>query len=170
MGYTLKIGDLVVDYDQDEDYPNVSLTAKGFAHDGAPAFGEPTDHTSERWPSYSGWSEFTQKAGIYTMFYGKEHGSMELSRDDALLRHHPGCVPLTECHRREVNAALAAWKVKYPDATPTFGKPAPEGERNFFWVDEDNPEENSQMTRLVWLHYWINWALDNCEQPVFENS
>ena len=34
----------------------------------------------------------------------------EWVRDDALIAHHPGCVPLTERHRREVNAALERLK------------------------------------------------------------
>lgn len=170
MGYTLRIGELVVEYYQDEDEPRISVGAKGFSHHAAPAFGEPTDHESERWPSYSTWSDFAEGAGLYTMFFGKYRGSSQLVRDDALLVSHPGCVPLTEAHRREVNAALAAWKIKYPNAVPTFGRPAPDGEDAMLWVDDENPKENGQMTRLVWLHYWVNWALDNCKQPVFENT
>ena len=170
MGYTLRIGELVVEYVQDEEYPEISLTAKGFYHDDAPSFGEPTDGESQRWPSYSTWSDFTKDAGLYAMFFGTEFGSKQLVRDDALLRNHPGCVPLTEAHRRDVNTALAAWKIKYPNATPTFGKSAPEGEDSMFWVDESNPDENGKMTRLIWLHYWVNWALDNCKQPVFQNT
>ena len=170
MGYTLRIGELVIEYDQDEDEPRISVEAKGFRHDEAPAFGEPTDHESQRWPSYTSWSDFARDSGLYSMFYGKNHGGSEIIRDDALIAQHPGCVPLTERHRREVNAALDAWRVRYPNAVPTFGRPAPEGEDWLMWSDPDNPEENGKMTRLVWLHYWVNWALDNCKQPVFQNS
>ena len=170
MGYTLRIGELEMEYHQDEDEPRIELNAKGFHHDDAPAFGEPTDGESQRWPSYSSWSDFAKDAGLYTLFYGKEPGSREWVRDDALIAEHPGCVPLTEKHRREINAALAAWKIKYPEAMPTYGRPAPEGEHPLAWSDPDNPEENGKMCRLVWLHYWVNWALDNCERPVFQNT
>ena len=170
MGYTLRIGELVVEYHQDEDEPRIDLSAKLSRHDDAPAFGEPTDYENQRWPSYSVWSNFAEDAGLYPLFFGREKGSGQLSRDDALLAQQPGCVPITEAHRREVNEAMARWKQKYPKATPTFGKPAPEGEVSGFWSDPDNPEENGKMTRLVWLQYWINWALDNCKQPVFENT
>jgi len=170
MGYTLKIGELEMQYWQDEDRPEIHLSAKSFNHDDAPAFGEPTDGQSQRWPSYRSWREFTIKAGLHALFYGTEEGSKELVRDDALIAAHPGCVPLTERHRAEVNTALERWKKKYPDATPTYGRPAPEGVCSFTWHDKENPEENSYMCRLVWLHYWVNWALDNCHRPVFENS
>ena len=170
MGYTLKIGELVVNYSQDKDDPRCYLSANSFHHNDAPAFGEPTDGTSVRWPSYTSWRIFCRMAGLHAMFYGTEYGSDELVRDDALIVSHPGCVPLTERHRKDINDAMLRWKSKYPDAAPTYGKPAPEGKFLGFWHDEENPEENAYMCRLVWLHYWVNWALDNCKQPVFVNS
>ena len=103
------------------------------------------------------------------MFYGTEYGSKELVRDDGLIINHPGCVPLTEQHRKEINDAVLRWKAKYPNAEPTYGQIPPEGALGFS-VDKENPEENAYMCRLVWLHYWVNWALDNCKQPVFANS
>lgn len=170
MGYTLRIGELVVMYHQDEDEPRIELVAEGVRHDAAPAFGEPTDHENQRWPSYSSWADFARDAGIHSLFFGKDQDGSKWVRNDDLLSQHPGCVPLTERHRREVNDALAEWKRKYPDATPTYGKPAPEGTHPLMWADPDNPEENGKMVRLVWLHYWVNWALDNCKQPVFQNT
>jgi hypothetical protein len=171
MGYNLTIGELKVRYDQDNDCPEISLTAKGFCHDEAPAFGEISDYTSSRYPSYSAWSDFSMSVGLASLFYGKDNnGRGELIRDDALLVNHPGCVPLTEQHRKEVNEALANFKKVYPNAIATYGRPAPEGKSAAFWDDKENPVENGWLCRLVWLHYWVNWALDNCSQPVFENG
>lgn len=164
MGYSLTIGELKVCYDNDEECPTVDCSARGFSHDEAPAFGEPTDKTSSRWPSYSGWAEFCRFTGLYDLFYGKNE-QKETTRDDALLSQHPGCVPLTEKHRREVNAAYEAFKIKYPNAVPTYGNI-----KSMLDADPNNPDENGQMCRLVWLHYWVNWALDNCKKPVFANS
>ena len=168
MGYTLRIGELNVEYFQDEDDPCIFLTAGHLHHDNAPAFGEITDYSNSRAPSYTVWSDFAQFVELYSLFFGNEPFNKERVRDDALLANHPGCVPLTERHRCEINAALASYKAKFPKAIPTFGKPAPEGK--FFWVDKENPEENAYMARLIWLHYWVNWALDNCEKPVFQNT
>ena len=170
MGYTLRIGELQVSYENDESEPRIALTARPESHDDAPAFGEPTDHSNQRWPSYTAWAEFARDFGLYSLFYGTEVGGKYQVRDDALIAQHPGCVPLTERHRREINAALGAFKERHPDATPKFGRPPPEGVHPFMWEDPDNPEENGKMTRIVWLAYWVNWALDNCSQPVFENT
>lgn len=172
MRYTLRIGVLEIEYANDEDEPKINLSARGESHPDAPAFGEPTDNENQRRPSYSSWSNFAMYAGLYELFFGVNEKE-EQTRDDALIQEHPGCVPLTERHRREINAALTAWKEKYPNATPTYGKPVPDNLNatdKIRWVDSDNPRENWEMTRLVWLHYWVNWALDNCKQPVFENS
>ena len=167
MGYTLTIGEAYLDYDNDESSPYCRVCAKGVTHDDAPAFGEPTDHSNSRWPSYSGWHDFAGYSGLYSLFFGKEHKDGYLVRDDALLVEHPGAVPLAEQHRREINAALERWKTLYPHAVPTYGNIDP---KKFNDTDPDNPEENWKMTRLVWLHYWVNWALDNCDRPVFANS
>lgn len=161
MGYSLTIGELEVQYSREhEDNPYVCCSAKSEKHDAAPAFGEPTDHTSERWPSYGGWHDFAEFVGLEKLFFGRDE------RDDALIANHPGCVPLTETHRREVNAAFEAFKIRYPNAVPTYG----EKQERSWQTDPNNPEENAYMCRLVWLHYWVNWAIDNCERPVFENS
>lgn len=150
MAYNLTIGELKVSYYQDEDEPRVELSAESSRHDEAPAFGEISDYTNGRYPSYSAWYDFTRSAGLFSLFYGKEE------RYDALLANHPGCVPLTEQHRREVNKALVDFKLKYPDAIATY--------------KDKSILENGLLCRLVWFHYWVNWALDNCKQPVFENS
>lgn len=164
MGYSLSIGELVVEFDNDEDCPRVNCSAKIFQHDNAPAFGEPTDTESQRWPSYSSWANFCRFVDLYDLFFGKNEKG-EYTRDDALIQHHPDCIPLTEKHRREINAAYDNFKIKYPAARATYGNP-----KSMLEPDEDNPEENGQLCRLVWLHYWVNWALDNCEKPVFENT
>ena len=170
MGYTLQIGELVVEYVQDESEPRIEVAAKGFHRDDAPAFGEPTDGESQRWPSYTSWREFTEFVGLHCLFYGSVTRHSDCIRDDHLIQEHPGCVPITERHRRDVNKALADYKERFPDATPSYGRPPPEGTHPLFWEDKENPEENSWMCRLVWLHYWINWALDNCKKPVFQNT
>ena len=94
MGYTLKIGQRVVEKDGDGEYDNVEKIELA----DAPADGSPTDRTNERWPSYSGWGDFTEETGLNAVFFDKEKG---------LLREHPGCVPITEWHRQEVNKAAS---------------------------------------------------------------
>ena len=157
MGYTLKIGELEVNYDKEEEY--ISLEAKSEKHDNAPAFGEPTDYTNSRWPSYSSWSDFCKFAGLYDLFFNKETG---------LIREHPGCVVLTERHKEEIDKAYNEFKKKYPNAVAAYS-PIIDYSKGVY-SDEEWPEENGLLCRLEWLKYWVDWALVNCERPVFYNS
>lgn len=165
MGYNLRIGELSVDYDNDEDCPYVTLSAEGAYHDDAPAFGELGGKSNEKWPSYTGWHDFSDYFNLGSLFYGKGPNG-DLIRDDHLIQLHPGVVPLTKTHLKEIEAAVSSHKIKHPNATPTYG----EKQKSAFDADENNPEKNWQYCRLVWLHYWVKWALKNCERPVFANS
>ena len=114
------------------------------------------------------WCEF---AGIYELMFGcskstKERGRpySELSREDCLIMNHSGCVPLTNRHRVDINKAYENYITKYPNAKATYGNV-----KDICEVDEDNPMENSALCRLEWLKFWVNWALDNCDKPVFAN-
>lgn len=115
MGYTLTIGELEIEYDNDAEYPHVRTTARLHTHEDAPAFGEPTDNESQRWPSYGSWHEFCRFVNLHDLFFNND------AREDALIAHHPDCVPLTEKHRQEINEAYEAFKIKYPKANPTYG-------------------------------------------------
>lgn len=98
-----------------------------------------------RWPSYSVWAEFARSVGLYPMFYDEE---------DGLLRPHPGVRRLSESHRLQVAAALLKYRERHPDAVPQFAV----------------SDEDSTLARLVWLDFWIGWALKNCALPAFGNS
>jgi hypothetical protein len=163
MGYSFTIGQLEIDYSNESDEPYIDISAKGERLDDAPAFDEPTDYTNERWPSYSVWRDFCRTAGLIEMFYGEDR-EKNIIRDDYLIMRHPGCVPLTEAHRSEINEAMVRFMSKYPKAVATYGN------QKGFEADPNNPKENSVLCRLTWLHFWINWALDNCDKPVFANS
>jgi len=144
MGYTLIIGEAVLNYDNDPKWPSVSVEATTIKSEDAPAHGEPTDHSSERWPSYTSWANAMKWAGLSGLFDSKN----EL----CLIPTHPGAIPLVQKHREIVNAAYEAKKAA--GYIPSY---------------DTNDEGNGWMVRLEWLHYWINYALDNCEKPIFCN-
>lgn len=73
MGYTLRIGE------------NIDGNVKTVRHDDAPAFGEPTDYTNARRPSYTAWWGFARAAGLESLF-------------ESLLNPRPGIQPLTTEH------------------------------------------------------------------------
>lgn len=157
MGYNLYIGEAVLNYDNDSDYPSVYIDVKLEQHDNAPAFGEPSDYTNSRYPSYTVWSDFCKFVGLYDLFYDEDYG---------LCRPHPGETPLTTKHKEAIDKAYSDFKNKYPNSVATYG----EKQENWYDSDENNPEENGYLCRLEWLKYWIDWALENCEKPIFKNS
>lgn len=132
MGYNITIGNAIVETDKDY-FPELDARwrVKGEHHDNAPAFGEPTDYTNARWPSYSGWADFVDSTGL------REWHNEKFER-------HPGCVGLT---KEDVEIVADALKDYVPK-------------------DEDDWNKN----RLIWLDYWVRWAVENCETPAIENS
>lgn len=161
MGYSLTIGEAAFDVDEvgDEWTENVQdeyirVTAVSVELPEAPAFGEPTDHTNERWPSYSSWYDFCEDVDILPITFDMdEHGN-----DTGNIRGcHPGFFPITKAFKAEVDKAYDNWKKKYPNVVASYD--------NF----EVYPE-NGQMCRLEWLKFWTDWSLENCKTPIFTNT
>lgn len=89
MGYNITLGELKIVHDaRPGEEVWVRATAQEVRLEEAPADGSPTDHTNERWPSYTGWGEFCDDTGLHDLFYG----------DNGLMAEHPGCVVLTSEH------------------------------------------------------------------------
>lgn len=92
MGFTFKIGELTRhEYDGKPYYDAADVTL-----DNAPADGSPTDYTNARWPSYTGWTDFTRATGLFLLF-GDKVGE--------LIPEHPGYAILTKRHQVIINSA-----------------------------------------------------------------
>ena len=147
MGYTLIIGEPHVEIDKEINY--ASIEVKDVKIKEAPSFGEPTDCTNSRWPSYTGWSDFCRFVGLYDMFFDKEYG---------LIYEHPGVAPVLPIHKEKIEKAMIQFKKDYPNSIAGYSD------------KHDWPESNGYLARLEWLKYWIDWSLINCKQPVFKNT
>jgi hypothetical protein len=158
MGYTLTIGELKTEIYDEGLESHFHLTAESKNLPEAPAYGEPTDHSNSRWPSYTSWANAMRFVGLYDFMYNKSTG---------LLRQHPGCVPLVKEHKEIIDQAHAEFYQKYPNAKAGY---SPKMQDIFADEDPDWPMENNMATRLEWLKFWVDWALANCKQPVFYNS
>lgn len=146
MGYSIGIGELVVETDVHalQDDVGLSFSVRNEHHADAPAFGEPTDGTNWRWPSYTAWSKFSQTVGLdYALFW--EHD---------LVGGHPGVRLVTLSLCNAVEQARDNMRQEYPTTTPQMGA----------------SELAGHLARLEWLHYWCQWALKNCKTPVMVNS
>ena len=159
MGYTLKIGELrtEIEYCGLESYINNDV--ESVYDENSPAFGEPTDHTNERWPSYTSWGNAMRFISLDNFMFNKETG---------LIRSHPDCVPLVKEHKEIIDKAYKDFYEKYPNCKAGYSPKINEGKGVF--EDKEHPEENNYATRLEWLKYWVDWALENCEKPVFYNQ
>lgn len=176
MGYSLRIGEAIIDYEDDM----VRIDCEIVKRDDAPAYGDPTDYESQRWPSYSAWfNAMEQLDMIDIMFNERNKGKGYFERDGVmrspLIECHPGQTPITKEHVEEAEARLAAYKAKYPDHRPEYPPPKPGAKPivGTVYRDEDyddDPRYDSALCRGEWLVYWLRWAVENCKQPVFVNT
>lgn len=178
MGYSLRIGEAVLEYDESM----VGVDCEVVERDDAPAFGEPTDRRSERWPSYIAWADAMEKLDMMDVMFNERNGGaghFELNGKVRLplLECHPGQTPITNEHVEYVEARLAAYKAKHPDHRAEYPPPKQGAQPAFpnsqLYRDEDyvdDPRFDDALVRGEWLAYWLRWAVENCKQPVFVNT
>lgn len=179
MGYNLGIGEAVTETDEDGD---VIVWCEPVRKDDAPAFGDPTDYTNERWPSYSAWHDCMKKLGMMdVMFNQRNGGAGQFKRNGnirmPLLQEHPGSTVITVEHVEEVEELLAKYKATNSGHLAKYPPPLP-GARPMFpgsdlYSDDQltkDPIYDASLCRGEWLAYWLRWAIENCKQPVFVNS
>lgn len=157
MGYNLGIGEAVVDWNAEW----VGVEARYERLDSAPAFGDPSDHINYRYPSYSVWAEFCRIMGIEELFPpDRSEAGCDEDALQPLISEHPGCEPILPEHLELIESRLADYKARHPTHIARF---TPDGAAQ-------NPDHDGSLCRMEWLVFWIRWALNNCDKPVFFNS
>jgi len=161
MGYSLIIGEAEIDCDVGGTYGDnefdfgdffVHVSARDESHEDAPAFGEPTDHTNERWPSYGSWHNFCEYANLFDVFYDENRN---------LRCGHPWAMPITKEMKKRIDRSYMQIKGKFPNVVASFEK----GE-----LSDEEFDANAAMCRIKWLKYWVDWSLENCRRPVLSNT
>lgn len=172
MGYTLIIGEATFEGSRDDAY--LRVWAEPAAHDDAPIFpNDPlTGNGNQRSPGYSAWTDFCRDTGLYGMFYGLDGRrdpymceDPDCHRERPILADHPGYAAINAEDVLAIKQALDRHVLKHGNLTPGF---RPWDER-----PEDAPTnsmECAQRARLLWLHYWCEWAVGACKWPVIANS
>jgi hypothetical protein len=161
MSFDIYIGNAEVELIEGDDYdaPWLRMTVPHVKRDDAPVFenDEMTGTGNSRHPGYSQWGNFTRHVGLFDYFFNKETG---------LMREHPGCFPLRECDLQAFRDARKEHERKHPNATPGF-------DRFVQMIDpllrSTHAEADGEIARLIWLCYWTEWALKNCERPAICN-
>lgn len=165
MGYNLTIGEAYMDYDKK--YADLSIRAEHAEREDAPDHDPYVQKGNSRSPSYTVWDEFCREAGedVYAMFYGsgwspEMRGYKAMpeyfirkypKRERPILAEHPGHSVLTKDDLKIVREALA--NRKKLGTIPGF-----------------NGVDDGVLARLLWLDFWIDWALKNCKIPILHNS
>ena len=161
MSYDIYIGNAELDYCAEDDYPYVDVQVAEAKHPDAPTFpGDGmTGNGNSRHPGYSAWADFTKKTGIHELFYDENEG---------LLRPHPGTRVLLPKHVQAVEVARKAWEKSHPDSKP--GWCCCQKCDSFMREKHDEHRDlDAFLARLLWLEWWMKWAIKNCQRPAINN-
>jgi hypothetical protein len=154
VGYTFTVGNAVPEFHKD-DFPELwaRWDVEYVAVDDAPSFvgDEATGKGNSRSPSYSAWSDFCRSTGLYEFFYD-DRGNLHAG--------HPGCLGISKEDADFVTAALHRYRAK-STLPPGF-------ESDHF--HNGPPTRDYHLARLMWLEFWMQWAIKNCETPAIQNT
>jgi hypothetical protein len=107
----------------------------------APVFegDEATGRSNQRSPSYTAWFSWTSAVGLTDLF-------------SDLLNDHPGIALLTTEHASQIALALKDWRRIHGADRPGFGGAL-----------------DGCLARLIWLDFWVRWAIGNSSVPAIYN-
>ena len=161
MGYSFYIGNATYDKYEEDGEVWESWPVEGMTHPDAPTFpnDEMTGNGNSRHPSYTAWSDFGRRAGIYSLFYNHQ-GHLHCG--------HPGTMFLTREHLTEIQRALNNYK-KIATKPPGFDG-YPQLNDLYQLESPDEGKYDPILARLIWLEFWVRWALENCEKPGIQNT
>lgn len=103
MSYDITIGERIQEWQMGKG--NVTIGAKSVKIDTAPTFGEPTDYTNERWPSYLAWDQFMKAINV---------------NHKVLINSHPGYVKVTKDMVLGFDQIKNSWIEKHPNSIAGF--------------------------------------------------
>jgi hypothetical protein len=170
MGYDIAIGEARIRYHKGDEHIDIDVVHT--THPDAPAHCPYTGIGNSRSPSYTAWSDFCKDAGIYELFYGQGWSrderrylgcSEDFHRETPLLSEHPGAFALLPADLEYVRAA------RIRREQTNGGKPAGFWDYDIERGEIDNGNDHV-LARLLWLEFWIDWALKNCEIPTIKNT
>ncbi len=150
MGYNISVGNAVPTHSK-QDFPELyaAWEIEPATLMDAPAFpNDVAQHTNSRSPSCTVWHNFCKNTGLIDLFY----------RQDGELRSGYGCIGITQQDADLVTAALSRYRAK--------ARLPPGFEINDAYRGASNYDYD--LARLMWLEWWMQWAVKNCETPAFE--
>ncbi len=136
-----------------------SMCVKDEYLDYAPAFGEESDYTNQREPSYRAWSMVCEVADLNDLFFG----------NNGALKKHPGIFQITKIWLDTLNEKIELFKQKYPMCVASYeetslgytikvcSKSSLDGDVSV----------NEILCRIEWLDFWCNYAFENYREDAY---
>ena len=193
MSYDIYIGEAALDLPDPDEHNHLAVEVRGASHPDAPVFpgDSMTGNGNGRHPGYSQWTDFTRTAGICDLFFDKEEGLMREHPGCCLLRQrdldrvrfaldqwrskHQGTVPGfgdREHYDQEI-ARIGAWLDSgagdaEPERKACVAETLAERKRDAAALPPSGTFD-PVLARLIWLEWWMAWALKNCTTPAIHN-
>ena len=154
MHHSIYIGQAGIDIDQSGELRTFVLRRQS---DDAPKLVNDnwTGNSNGRHPQRNAWKSFLKEVGLYEFFFDEKVG---------LMRKEDTCFLLDALDLETIQNALKN-RQKYADErglTPGFH---PDG----FTSDKKVENVDPHLARLIWLEYWVKWAIANCDIPAIYN-
>jgi hypothetical protein len=165
MSYDIYIGNAELESEWSDDEVRAEWIVNGHAEPDAPvfAFDVMTKNGNSRHPGYSQWANFCRQAGLHALFFGSPDDGR--SHEGGLMSNHPGVARLDASILGLITAARIRWQATHPDAIPGF-------DYDPMWLKEQDDGVRGRddvLARLLWLEWWMAWALRTCERPAIYN-
>ena len=155
MGYTITIGQAIFTAPEHIGDPG-DWSIDRIELDDAPHFPD-SGRSNCRSPSYGVWHGFARAAGLGHLFDTETRETVE----GHICPSYPCVAPLTPEHVRIISEALAAFRAAHPDAQPRCST-------SLFPPHDDVGPHDAHLMRLVWLEWWVRWAVEHCTHPAIE--
>lgn len=160
-GYTFIIGNAVLESHKENGDLITKWVVKSEKNDNAPSFpnDEITGKSNTRSPNYLTWFNFCKETGISNIFYDKSN----------FFRWKPfECIKLKYSTLKQIQKARKSWQ-KTSSKPPGFEDCPKYNKLTDSWEKVDEGKYDACLARLLWLEWWMDWALVNCENPAIYN-
>lgn len=146
MGYHIDIGNGVERIEDEE--TGLEMCVDTISLPNAPCFpNDPTSDTNSRTPSYHTWALFCTETGLFPWYYNPDRTERW---------GYPGHLVITKAEIETVSHVLQQYGATVNDPPGFDQAPGIRGPVQY----------NGNLARLLWLQWWMTWAIENCPNPV----
>ncbi len=153
----IKIGQLQAVINSGGNNPSIRLGVENAKNKYAPLLDEPLDFCNIRKIAEEEWFETLEFLNLTNLFYNEQYGLFKKDGD---------ITPISQKHVSIINDAYSQFFNSYPYCKAV----------KYAMVGIDGrlkkailTKEDTMACHIKWLHFWINYAINFCSQPVITN-